>query len=101
MSASQLETASVKPSCATCLFCAMGFTLDFARKRKRGVRQWSRGYVCGIRPPVSYGGPCGLPPTSEDFVCALYTNRETREQPLRFALPEHVSITTAASEVAK
>lgn len=80
--------------CGTCLFFAEGDVPDRDKPGHKGKRrQYKDGFVCTIRPPLAGKA---VAETFRDRVCALYCDYATREQPLRFALPESMRPTSEA-----
>ena len=72
--------------CEGCLFFADGLVRDHNAKGGRGLAVARvSGHVCTIRPPASNSWTAE---TEAGRVCALYTDRATGRQPLRYALPE-------------
>lgn len=83
-----------KHSCETCCYFAHGLVLDrTAKVRKGSARQFTDGFLCTIRPPIA--DKAGAV-TGPERVCALYTDGQTLEQPLRRTLPEVMHPATVA-----
>ena len=88
-----METAN-KHSCETCLYFARGLVLDRATRIRKGTaRQFTDGFLCTIRPPITDKVGAVTEPTR---VCALFTDAVTLDQPLRRTLPEFIHPATVA-----
>ena len=73
-------------SCEKCAFFFAGRVIDRTAKTGKGVaRAYRFGHICSIRPPIAEKSAADTEPMR---VCALFTDRKTGAQPLRYALPE-------------
>ena len=70
--------------CATCRFFAEGLVVDHVCRGKGHARRFVPGYICQLRPPPA---DKPMPATGPGRCCALWTDADTGEQPLRYALP--------------